>query len=263
MTPLTTDLAVRETLPTMIAAYQHATAEVERAYKTLADAQKHLQAVFIDSKGYNFKTIDRNLYEAGKPASDQINKQIKKDAWSIIVERMELRRLLSIARRTELDKQIQDGELPDLTEENVLALFESSAANMNTYLEEAVTEVFEWLRPHNSQHKTNTEYELGRKVVLTWMVEKGYNRGKFRPNYHRDKYLTALDNVFCMIDGKPPVKTYHSELFNAITDSPDGTGSTPYFKFKCYLNGNLHLEFLRPDLVARLNAVAGGTRLKK
>ena len=65
-----------------------------------------------------------------------------------------------------------------------------------------------------------------------------------------------------MIDGKPPVKTYHGELYDAITDSPDGNGKTQYFKFKCYLNGNLHLEFLRADLVVKLNAVAGGNRLK-
>jgi len=56
---------------------------------------------------------------------------------------MELRRLLSIRRRTELDSQIEKGELPDITEENVLALFETSAANVNVYLEEAVQEVFD------------------------------------------------------------------------------------------------------------------------
>ncbi|HIJ87417.1 MAG TPA: DUF4942 domain-containing protein [Desulfuromonadales bacterium] len=262
MTPLTTDIAVRETLPTMIATYTQATKEIEEAYQTLETAQKRLRDVFLDKPGYSFSTNDRNISEVGKIASDSINKAIKVDAWSTIVERMELRRLLSIKRRDELNKQIRDGELPELTEANVLALFETSAANVQTYLTEQVQEVFEWLRPHNSQHKTNTEFELGKKVVLTWMVETGYSRGKFRVNYHRDKYITALDNVFAMIDGKPPVKTYHGELYDAITDSPDGNGKTQYFKFKCYLNGNLHLEFLRADLVVKLNAVAGGNRLK-
>jgi hypothetical protein len=84
----------------------------------------------------------------------------------------------------------------------------------------------------------------------------------FRVNYHREKYLTALDNVFSLIDGKGPVKSYHGPLYDAITDSPDGTGSTEYFKFRCCLNGNLHLEFLKPALVAKLNAVAGGNRLR-
>ena len=259
---LSTDVAIRETLPTMIAVYDQAIKDIENAYATLETAQKSLRNAFLDAPGYNFSCNDRNMTEVGKKASDQIKAQIKKNAWAVIVERMELRRLLSIVRRTELDAQICKGELPELTNENVMALFETSAANVETYMTEAVKEVFEWLRPHNSAHKTNTEFELGSKVVLTWIVERGYNRGKFRVNHNRDKYLTALDSVFSMIDGKGTIKGYYGKLYEAICDSPDGNGSTDYFEFKCFQNGNLHLKFSRPDLVAKLNAVAGGNRLR-
>jgi hypothetical protein len=141
-------------------------------------------------------------------------------------------------------------------------MFQQSADNVDIYLEEAVQEVFEYLRPPRSHLKTNTEFEIGRKVILSWIVEKGWNRGRFKINYHREKYITALQNVFQMLDGKGPVKSYNGELHDFITDSPDGKGETPYFRFKGYQNGNLHLEFKRPDLVARLNAVAGGNRLR-
>jgi hypothetical protein len=262
MSTFTTDIAKRETLSTMIGAYRQATAQVVEAYTKLEAAQKTLRAVFIDAPGYRFSVNDRNSTEVGKKASDEITTKLRKDAWAVIVERMELRRLLSIRRRTELDSQIDKGELPELTEENVLALFETSAANVNTYMAEAVKEVFDFLRPPQSRFKTNTEFELGKRVILTWQVEKGWNRGKFRVNYHREKYLTALDNVFHMIDGKGPIKNYYGPLHQAIADSPDGTGSTDYFKFRCCMNGNLHLEFLKPELVAKLNAVAGGNRLR-
>lgn len=262
MSTFTTDVAKRETLAVMIGTYQQATKQVEQAYAILEQAQKSLQAVFLEKPGYRFSVIERNSTDVGAIASKAIDAKLKKDAWAVIVERMELRRMLSIQRRTELDNQIEKGELPELTDENVLALFETSAANVNTYLEEAVQEVFEYLRPRSSHLKTNTEYELGKRVILTWQVEKGWSRGKFRVNYHRDKHLTALDNVFHMIDGKGPIKTYHGPLYDAITDSPDGTGATEYFRFRCCLNGNLHLEFLKPALVAKLNAVAGGNRLR-
>lgn len=263
MNTFTTYVAKRETLSSMIGTYQQATIMVEKAYAILEQAEKSLRAVFLDKPGYRFSVAERNSTDVGKNASDTINAKLKKDAWAVIVERMELRRLLSIQRRTELDSQIEKGELPELTDENVLALFETSAANVNTYLEEAVQEVFEYLRPPSSRFKTNTEFELGKRVILTWQVEKGWSRGKFRVNYHREKYITALDNVFHTIDGKGPIKSYHGPLYDAITDSPDGTGATEYFKFRCCLNGNLHLEFLKPALVAKLNAVAGGNRLRK
>lgn len=257
-----TDLAKRETLSVMIGTYQQATRNIEEAYAILEAAEKSLRAVFLDKPGCRFSANERNNTDVGKIASDAINAKIKKDAWGVIVERMELHRLLSIQRRTELDNQIEKGKLPDLTEESVLALFETSAANVNLYLEEAVKEVFDYLRPPQSKYKTNTEFELGKKVILTWQVEKGWSQGTFRVNYNRDKYLTALDNVFSMIDGKGTVKSYHGSLHDTITNSPDGTGKTDYFKFRCCLNGNLHLEFLRLDLVAKLNAIAGGNRLR-
>ena len=259
-----TDVAKRETLTYMLGVYRQAVQDIETAYDLLEKAQGRLRSAFLDKPGYSFATNDRNMHErVGRKAAGQIIKSIKVDAWRHIVERMELRRLLSIKRRDELDRQLQEADkLPELTEENILAMFESSAANVNVYLEEAVQEVFDYLRPPRSGYKTNTEFELGKRVILSYAVEKGWNRGKYRVNYHREKYLTALDNVFSMMDGKGPVKTYYGVLYDAITDSPDGKGETPYFRFKCFLNGNLHLEFLRLDLVAKLNAVAGGNRLK-
>lgn len=47
-------------------------------------------------------------------------------------------------------------------------------------------------------------------------------------------------------------------LVDAIgTSGIKGVGETEYFKFKCYKNGNLHLEFKRSDLVDTLNQIAG------
>jgi uncharacterized protein DUF4942 len=261
---LQTDVAKRETLTYMLGVYRQAIKDIETAYDQLEKAQGRLRSAFLDKPGYNFNTNDRNMHDrVGRKAAEQIIKSIKGDAWRVIVERMELRKLLSIKRRDELDRQLQDdANLPELTEENILSMFEQSAANMNTYLEEAVLEVFEYLRPPRSKLKTNTEFEIGRKVILSWVVEKGWNRGKYKVNYHREKYIVALQNVFQMLDGKGPVKEYYGELYGAITDSPDGTGETEYFKFRGYQNGNLHLEFRRLDLLARLNAIAGGNRLK-
>lgn len=262
--PFQTDLAKRETLTVMLGVYQQACQDIETAYDLLDKAQGRLRSAFLATPGYSFATNDRNMYDrVGKKAAEHIIKGIKGSAWRAIVERMELRRLLSIRRRDELDKQLQDeAALPELTEENIMAMFQQSAENVNVYLEEAVMEVFEYLRPPRSEYKTNTEYEIGRKVILSWVVEKGYNRGKFRVNYHRDKYIIALQNVFQMLDGQGPIKSYNGDLYNAICDSPSGIGETTYFKFKAYQNGNLHLEFKRHDLLAKLNAIAGGNRLK-
>ena len=52
------------------------------------------------------------------------------------------------------------------------------------------------------------------------------------------------------------------QLIDAIEAAKDGTGETEYLRFRCFRNRNLHLEFKRLDLVAKLNAIAGGMRLR-
>lgn len=75
--------------------------------------------------------------------------------------------------------------------------------------------------------------------------------------------LRALENVFTALDGKGSItKTHNGEIIDAINRSTDGTGETDYFRFRACRNRNLHLEFKRLDLLARLNQIAGGARLR-
>lgn len=43
---------------------------------------------------------------------------------------------------------------------------------------------------------------------------------------------------------------------------PAMNGETTYFRWKCYRNGNLHLEFKRLDLLQTLNEVGGAGMLR-
>ena len=62
-----------------------------------------------------------------------------------------------------------------------------------------------------------------------------------------------------MLDGAPKVE---NELKAAICASPNGTGETRWFRFRCFRNGNLHLTFTRPDLVHEINRIGGASGLR-
>src|SRR5438874_1244611 len=83
-----------------------------------------------------------------------------------------------------------------------------------------------------------------------------------RMDHYREQHIRAIDNVFHALDGNGTIKTHRGPLIDAIEAAKDGTGETDYFRFRCFRNRNLHLEFRRLDLVAKLNAVAGGMRLR-
>jgi hypothetical protein len=257
---MSSDLAVRETLAALVAAYNQAQAEIREGYALLECAQQRLQAAFL-AKDYTFQVNyeHRSLSKVGEQAAQEDLKRLKRAAWGALVERMELKRVLSMKRSQELDKQILDAkpELPELSEENVLSLFQDSLAHARESVTEKVREVYEFLHPRGgaaSRLKTNEKWRLGKKAIL-YAVEL-YNGG-FRVRYRYDDKVTALDAVFHLLDGRGIVPTHHGPLFDAIEASgAEGEGHTEYFRFRCCLNGNLHLEFRRPDLVDRLNAVA-------
>lgn len=262
------ELIKRQTVASMCDAWKKAKAQIEEAFSLIRTAEATLTEAFPTD--YGFKVEAGSGYHTRCPdweKPEETMQYLKIQAWRVIITRIELRRVLSVARCAELDKSLETGkDLPDIEETQIWAMLEGTLAQVNQFIEEAVKEVFDFLRPWNTSYKTNQSIgqELGNKVILSWAVRAGYGR-TYDVQYggSADK-LRALDNVMMNLDGKGTVKSNRGPLVDAICSTPHeiGKGETEYFKFKCFQNGNLHLEFKRPDLLAKINAICGGLALK-
>ena len=167
---------------------------------------------------------------------------------------------MSDKRVKELDDLLKDGDLPEITEENIFNLLEKFIEDAPAIQEELFEQVFKLLRPpggYGGEYKTNDKFKVGKKVILTWMVDRRCD-GSFHVSYYHSDELNALDRVFHLLDGAGIQNGYQSLLVQAIDTCEDGKGETDYFKFKCYKNRNLHIEFKRMDIVKELNRIAGG-----
>jgi len=252
--------------------YQEQIQHVREAYDILEDAAEKLTNAFgKESGGYSsFDTLPRGRYGYGEPLQE-VELALKKSCWSNLINRLGIRKVLSIKRAEELHKKLDNPkELPEITTANVFEMLDLLVGNAANFARESVLEVYNHFHCHReSEHlKTNlrnaTE-DLGRKIIVHGYVEPGYgNAGTFRVSYYRDNALTSLDRVFHILDGKPfNTAGYQSPLIDAINTCQGGVGETEYFKFKCYYNHNLHLEFKRLDLLKEFNRIANdGTQLK-
>lgn len=196
---------------------------------------------------------------------DSILYRMKLEAWRAILEKINIRRFLSSSRAKELDESL-DGkgkEFPDITAESIQSVVAGYAMSVNEFLEEAVVEEYDFWKPSQARHdyKRNSFAKINRKIIRGWIVSPGYGKQKFRCNYNYQQHVTALDNVMHLLDGQGATEEYKGELASAIELSENGIGETKYFKFRCYKNGNIHLEFRREDLLARFNLIAGRNRL--
>jgi hypothetical protein len=208
---------------------------------------------------------DRNqVYRRGDDGTDPyagIFTAFKRNAWRMLVDHLGIKNLMSVAKRDEYEKQLESGDLPEITPAAILDVIFGLAGQVQHFATDAAREVFEILRPATShwgaQYKTNDAFRVGRRVILSWMVEQAYGGG-YRPNYSQEKKLIAVDGVFHLLDGKGPIRDRRAPLIQAINDSQNGRGETDYFRFRCFKNRNLHLEMKRLDLVKQLNGLAVG-----
>ncbi len=266
---MTAALVTRSTVRELVRTFVESEAAIRAAFAAIVAAEDRLNSAFAlgERDSSMHVSASRNVYDSDFRDADRAVDRLARSAWASVIERLELRKVMSVKAWDDLQKQLDKGELPPLTEDNVFAFAENCASNMGDMLRDAVVEVFDWLRPAgywDGHYKTNDRYVVGRKVIRPWSVETQWTGRGFRVRYDRAQNLTALERVFLMLDGRgTETKGYQSDLQMAIEASPDGTGETDYFRFRCFKNGNLHLEIKRLDLLRKFNQIAGGKHLRE
>ena len=271
-------LARSNTVTELCAAWSQSVADITEAFRLIQDAQNRLNIFFDDGKTHYGMDVlhHRGNYRApdlDKP--EQTLAELQRRVWGNLVGRLELRKIMSLERAKELDKQLESGAgLPEITVQNVMAMLETTLNQAGTFMEEKVKECYESLRPHEcgsmyKGYKTNQKSSaagVGKKVVLGYAVRRNYRTNGFEVTHNRQDELRALDQVFHLLDGKRKYDgSWAGELCDAIgtqTDSVKNTFETPYFSGRCFRNGNMHLTFRRDDLLQQFNLAAGGARLK-
>ena len=271
-------LVVHSTVEQLVGAYEVARDRIVLAYATLESAKEVFEASYLTNQG---ALGERFRLEASRYRRDEIDTDpahallcLRRSAWGVIVDRLELRRVMSVSSWEKLQAQLKDGtELPEITLDVVLGYARQSMRDLPKYLAEAVREVHAWLRPHrnesNGGYKTNKRFEIGERVVIPWVVDSGWT-SKYRLQFSGygpsvSQRLIALENVFNALDGRGQTAQSHKSLLEqAITSCPvgHGVGETEMFAFRCFRNGNLHLRFKRLDLLKRLNEIAGGQNFR-
>lgn len=273
MNPENTDhaLALHTTARALVGVWQGAKQSITAGFAQIAAAEARLNAAY--TLGGECTMHVRSRYGRGDidftDPTDSLD-HLARTCWAHIVDRLELRRVLSDSKWRELENHLEHDTLPEITEETVAAFAAQYMTTLPDLFKEKVTEAFEWLRPREgttrSEYKTNEKnavYEIGKKIVLTSVVGSGYGMARFRVCEYAHPRLSALESVFRALDGQGfGTKHYYSDVSTSIGASTDGHFETEYFEGRVFKNGNLHLTFRRLDLLAEFNKIAGGANLR-
>lgn len=261
-------LAIHVNATAIITAYQATCVDIRTNFAALVESEKRLNLALgcDDPYGTHAIRIVPSRYQDGADFTrpENATKRLRHNVWDRIVELLELRKFLSVAKWDELNRLIDRDEMPEITHESVGQFVAGLVDQRGELLSDAVQETFEFLRPAPRvgvrTYKSNSELEVPPKVVLRRMVG-GFHAVGRGLDYDREQQVLAMERVFSMLDGKGEIsKSHYSEIGVALKAGP--VGETTHFRFRACANGNLHLWFKRLDLLATFNRIAGGKRLR-
>ena len=262
----TPGLIPHATITTILDNVTQARADIAAAFALLDGAKTRLATVLGDGSGNAYGHLwTHAIHDADLPRTAcEVDTQVATNTWRYLLRQLGLDAYMTETRQKELQTQLERGELPPLTVDNVLSTLQGLTSQVGTLLEESVREVFEWLRPYHHYGvgalKTNEKYRVGPKVILGYTVEAGYPTG-LRLKYQRQRNLHALGNVLSLLDGQGVQRYPHdlvTQVQDALKDRHYGEVFTvPYLSGRGYKNGHLHVTFTRLDLIDRLNQIGG------
>ncbi|CAI2456325.1 Uncharacterised protein [Serratia proteamaculans] len=195
------------------------------------------------------------LMEKAETAMPVITRNLDRSVWRDLMLKSGMISLMDAQARDEWHKNLEEGVLPEISEENILATFEHLHHSKGEVFERGVVNVFKGL---SWDYKTNSPCSFGKKIIINKLVT--HNRWGFSLNWgwRRDQ-LADLERMLFLLDGKPIPDNrgdVTTRLMEHIRDHP-GVQSyeDDFFSIRYFQKGTAHLIFKRLDLVEKMNDI--------
>jgi len=195
------------------------------------------------------------LMEKAETAMPVITRNLDRSVWRDLMLKSGMISLMDAQARDEWHKNLEDGVLPEISEENILTTFEYLHHSKGEVFERGVVNVFKGL---SWDYKTNSPCSFGKKIIINNLVT--HNRWGFSLNWgwRRDQ-LTDLERMLFLLDGKPIPDNrgdVTTRLMEHIRDHP-GVQSyeDDFFNIRYFQKGTAHLTFKRPELIEKMNDI--------
>lgn len=202
-----------------------------------------------ENHGYEL-THDKNKSEAMKIFISEVDLT----AWKYLMAESGMRSFMCASARETWDTALNNcrKDIPVVSVATVAATFSALHDSRGKLLEDGIIECFKslsWI------HKTNLPQMFGKKIIIADLM-----------NSHHGRKVNQLDDlmrVFYKVDKKPEpdhrngvyLLLQNAGGLSCVARVGTGVVENDYISIKWFMNGNGHITFKRPDLVAHLNRI--------
>lgn len=198
---------------------------------------------------------DSWLTEKADKAMPAVTRNIDSSIWRDLMLKSGMMALMDAQARDQWHKNLEEGDLPTISEANILSTFEQLHLNKTEVFERGIINVFKGL---SWDYKTNSPCSFGKKIIINNLVT--HNRWGFSLNWgwRRDQ-LADLERMLFLLDGKPIPDNRGDisiRLVKHIRDNPAKNAyEDEYFSIRYFQKGTAHLTFKRLELIEMMNDI--------
>lgn len=198
---------------------------------------------------------DSWLIENTNKALPAITRNIDRNIWRDLMLKSGMMALMDAEAREQWRQNLEECDLPTISEANVLSTFEQLHLNKMDVFERGIINVFKGL---SWDDKTNNPCSFGKKIIISNLVK--YDKWGYNLNWgwQRDR-LADLERMLTILEGQS-IPDSRADVIRRLDDHiHENRHSTHYedkmFSTKYFQKGTAHIIFNRPDLVDKLNDI--------
>ncbi|WP_413530349.1 DUF4942 domain-containing protein [Rahnella inusitata] len=198
---------------------------------------------------------DSWMTENTDKALPAITRNIDRSIWRDLMLKSGMMALMDAQARDQWHKNLEEGDLPAISEANILSTFEQLHLNKMDVFERGIINVFKGL---SWDYKTNSPCSFSKKIIVNTLVS--HNRWGFSLNWgwRRDQ-LADLERMLFLLDGKPIPDNRGDvtiRLMDHIRDNPSkDIYEDDFFSIRYFQKGTAHITFKRCDLTEKMNDI--------
>ncbi|MCW7764558.1 DUF4942 domain-containing protein [Photorhabdus luminescens] len=175
--------------------------------------------------------------------------------WSSLMYKSGMFSLMDEQARDDWERNLDQGDFPEITMENIEASFEQLSREKNEIFERRVINFFKKL---SWDYKTNIPYKFGKKIIMSNLVEYNNSWG-FSICSSGSNKLDDLERIFNILDGIN-FKNHRNSIgilfYEHLRNSKEATEyKGDYFNIRYFKKGTGHILFNRLDLLEKLNDI--------
>ncbi|EHG7582728.1 DUF4942 domain-containing protein [Citrobacter sedlakii] len=203
-------------------------------------------------QGHSF---DCWLVQPVEKAMPVITRNIDRSIWRDLMLKSGMLTLMDAEARSQWAKNLEEGDLPAISEANILSTFEQLHHNKQDVFERGIINVFKGL---SWDYKTNNPRYFGKRIIVNSLVK--YDKWGFSLNWSRRRdQLADLERMLYLLDGKTIPDNRHDisiRFMNFVRDNPhQQVFEDDFFLIRYFQKGSGHITFKRLDLVEKMNDI--------